>query len=94
MCVCVCVCSLTKSLTKPAMNFPGKSAGVDCHFLLQGIFPTQELNPGLLHCKQTLYRLSHQTRILEWIAVPFSRGSSLPGDRTWVFCIAGRFFTV
>ena len=34
---------------------PHKSAGVDCHFLLQGIFPTQELNPGL-----PLYRLSHQ----------------------------------
>ena len=40
--------------------FPGKSAGVDCHFLLQGIFPTQELNPDLLHCRQTLYCLSHQ----------------------------------
>ena len=35
-----------------------KSAGVDCHFLLQGIFPTQESNPGLLHCRQILYRLS------------------------------------
>ena len=33
---------------------------MDCHFLLQGIFPTQELNLGLLHCRQTLYRLSHQ----------------------------------
>ena len=33
---------------------------MDCHFLLQGIFPTQESNPGLLHCRQTLYRLSHQ----------------------------------
>ena len=31
-----------------------------CHFLLQGIFPTQKLNPGLAHCRQTLYRLSHQ----------------------------------
>ena len=29
---------------------PGKNTGVDCHFLLQGIFPTQELNPGILHC--------------------------------------------
>ena len=37
-----------------------KSAGVDCHFLLQGIFPTQESNPGLPHCGQSLYRLSHQ----------------------------------
>ena len=33
---------------------------MDCHFLLQGIFPTQELNPGLLHCRQMLYHLSHQ----------------------------------
>ena len=41
-------------------DFPGKSAGVDCHFLLQGIFPTQESNPGLPHCRQMLYRLSHQ----------------------------------
>ena len=41
-------------------DFPGKSAGVDCHFLPQGIFPTRESNPGLPHCRQTLYRLSHQ----------------------------------
>ena len=33
---------------------------MDCHFLLQGIFPTQGLNPGLPHCRQMLYRLSHQ----------------------------------
>ena len=33
---------------------------MDCHFLLQGIFPTQGWNPGLLHCRQTLYRLSHR----------------------------------
>ena len=31
-----------------------------CHSLLQGIFPTGGLNPGLLHCGQMLYRLSHQ----------------------------------
>ena len=31
-----------------------------CHFLLQGVFPTQGLNPGLLHCRQTLYHLSPQ----------------------------------
>ena len=39
---------------------PSKNTGVGCHFLLQGIFPTQGSNPGLLHCRQTLYRLSHQ----------------------------------
>ena len=41
-------------------DFPGKSSGVCCPFLLQGIFLTQRLNPGLPHCKQTLYCLSHQ----------------------------------
>ena len=39
---------------------PGKSAGVGCHVLLQGIFPTQGSNPGLPHCGQILYYLSHQ----------------------------------
>ena len=35
-----------------------------------------------------------QARILEWVAFPFSRGSSQPRDRTWVSSIAGRAFTV
>ena len=39
---------------------PGKSTGVGCHALLRGIFPTQGSNPGLLHCRQILYQLSHQ----------------------------------
>ena len=42
------------------LAFPGKNTGVGCHFLLQGIFPTQGSNPCLLHCRQTLYHLSHQ----------------------------------
>ena len=41
-------------------DFPGKSTGVGCHFFLQGIFPTQGSNPGLLHCRQTLYPLRDQ----------------------------------
>ena len=41
-------------------DFPRKSTEVGCHLLLQGIFPTQGSNPGLLHCRQTLYCLSHQ----------------------------------
>ena len=41
-------------------DFPDKNTGVHCHFLLQGIFPTQEYNPGLLHCGQILYRLSYE----------------------------------
>ena len=39
---------------------PGKSTGVGCHALLQGIFLTRGWNPGLLHCRQILYRLSHR----------------------------------
>ena len=39
---------------------PGKNTGVGCHFLLQGIFPTQGSNPGLLHCRQILYHPSYQ----------------------------------
>ena len=39
---------------------PGQSTGVGCHVLLQGIFLTQGSNPGLLHCRQILYQLSHQ----------------------------------
>ena len=38
---------------------PGKNTGVGGHSLLQGIFPTQGLNRGLLHCRQILYCLSH-----------------------------------
>ena len=40
-------------------DFLGKNTGLDCHFLLQGIFPTQESNPGLPHCRQFLYRLNY-----------------------------------
>ena len=48
------------------MGSPGKNTGVHSHSLLQGIFPTQGLNPGLLHCRQILYHLSHQTRQRQW----------------------------
>ena len=39
---------------------PGKNTGVGGQALLQGIFPTQGSNPGLTHCSQILYHLSHQ----------------------------------
>ena len=35
-----------------------------------------------------------QARILEWVAISFSRGSSWPRGQTWVSCIAGRFLTI
>ena len=42
---------------------PGRNTGVGCHVLLQGIFPTQGSNPGLLHCRQILHHLNHQRSI-------------------------------
>ena len=61
----------------------------------QEIFPTRGSNPDLLHWRRILYLLNHQgsPRILEWVACPFSSGSSRPRNRTGVSCIAGEFFT-
>ena len=77
------------------LNFPSKRTGEGSLSLSQGIFPTQGLNPGLRHCGQILYQLSHKEspRILEWVAHPFSCRSSQPRNRTGFSCIAGRFFT-
>ena len=68
-----CVCSVAQSsltLCDPmdcslpgssvSGDSPGKNTGVGCQALLQGLFPTQGSNPGLPHCRQILYRLSHQ----------------------------------
>ena len=76
-------------------NSPGQNTGVGSLSLLWGIFLTQGSNPGLPHCRQILYQLSHQgsPRILEWVAYPFSSRSSQPRNQTGVSCIAGKFFT-
>ena len=69
--VCVCFgCSVVSNSLWPhglqparllhPWNYPGKNTGVGCHSLLQGIFPTQGLNPGFLHGRQIHYHLSHQ----------------------------------
>ena len=77
-------------------NSPGQNTGVGSCSLLQGIFPTQGLNPGLPHCRWILYQLSHQRspRTLEWdspsaVDLP----NSIPRNWTRVSCIAGRVFT-
>ena len=43
---------------------------------------------------KVLSKKKKKKRILEWVLVPFSRGSSRPRDQNWVSCIAGRFFTI
>ena len=50
-------CSLQGSSVH--VDSPGKNTGVGCHALLQGIFPVQELNQCLLHCRHILYQLSY-----------------------------------
>ena len=81
---CVCACMLSHSVVSGSwrphgLQLPGSSAygdspddntGVGCQALLQGIFPIQGSNPGLLHGRQILYPLSHQgsPRTLEWVA--------------------------
>ena len=68
-CVCVSCSVVSDSLIPHGLlsarllcpwNSPGKNTGVGGPALLQGIFPTQGLNPGLLHCRRILYYLSYQ----------------------------------
>ena len=76
-------------------NSPRQYTGVSSLSLLQGIIPSQGSNPDLLHCRWILYQLSHKgsPQTLEWVACPFTRGSSWPRNQTRVSCIAGGFFT-
>ena len=59
-------------------NSPGPNTGVGSLSLLQRIFPNQRSNIGLPHCRQIIYQLSYKgsPRIPEWVAYPFSSGSS------------------
>ena len=85
---CECESCSVVSDSVTTWNSPGQNAGVGSHSLLQGIFPIQGSNPGLPHCRQILCQLSHKgiPRILEWVAYPLSRVSSL-GIQTqdWTF---------
>ena len=89
-----CVESLRPHKLSP-WNSLGQNTGVGSLSLLQGIFSIQGSNPGLPHCRQIHYQLNHKgsSRILEWVAYPFSTGSSQPRNRTRVSCNTGRFST-
>ena len=70
LCCAVLSCSVVSTVFDPMEcsppgysvhgDSPGRNTGVGCHALLQGIFPTQESNPHLLHYRQFVYHLSHQ----------------------------------
>ena len=62
-------------------NIPGQKTGVGSLSLLQGIFPTQELNPGIPHCRQILYQPSHEGSPKMWRC----RGLN-PGPHTCKAC--------
>ena len=72
-----CVRLFVTPWTVSPWNAPGQNTGVGSLSILQGIFPTQGLNPDLLHCRQILYQLSHKGSpgVLEWVAYPFSSRS-------------------
>ena len=60
---------------------PDKNTGVDCHFLLQGIFPTQGMNLGPLHCKLILYCLELHF-LMCYLCTITANGQSLEESRS------------
>ena len=74
---------------------PGKKTGLDCQAFLQGIFPTQESNPGLLYCRWILNHLSHQATSIQedrsqWQPTPVFLPGESHGRRSLVgYCSEG-----
>ena len=64
-------------------DFPGKNTGVGCHALLQGVFPTQGSNPGLPHCRQILYQLSHREAQRKVTAEQLMLSNCGAGEDSW-----------
>ena len=93
--MCVLSCSVVSDTLRPHGLQParllcpwdstGKNTAVGCHFLLQGIFPTQGLNPSLPHCGLILYWLSHQGRPSErhHASFPWGRHASFRLGTVW-----------
>ena len=84
-------CSVMSDFLQPhgpysPWNSLGQNTGVGNLSLLQGIFPTQELNWGLLHCRQILYQLSYQ----EILAL----GYNLKNNRMISVCLQGKPFNI
>ena len=55
---------MSDSLQPHPWNSPGQNTGVGSLSLLQGVFPTQGLNPGLPHYRRILYQLSHKRSLV------------------------------
>ena len=76
-------------------NSPGQNTGMGKPFPSPRDLPNPGIKPRSHAFWQILYQLSHKgsPRILEWVAYPFSSGSSWPRNLTGISCIAGGFFT-
>ena len=65
-------------------NSPGQNTGVDSLSILQGFFPTQGQNPGLLHCRQILYQLNHKQSPLHFtskVSLDVSQGKKMKAHK-------------
>ena len=82
--LCLTLCSPMK-YSPPGSSVhgdsPGKNIRMGCQALLQGIFPTQGSNPGLPHCSQILYRLSHREAQNYWSGQPIPSPGHLSNPR-------------
>ena len=84
------------SLPSPSVHgdSPGKSTGVGCYALLQGDFPTQELNPGLPHYKRILYHLSQGKPMNTGVgSLSLLQGIFPTQEWNWGLLHCRRFFT-
>ena len=86
--LCVCVCPFLRSFIQKYIPCHCKSQTVNCSVGSNSLWPLDCSLPG-----SSVHGIL-QARILEWIAIPFSRGSSQPRDQTCVSHIEGRFFTI
>ena len=105
VCICVLTCLVMSVSLQPHGLYPARLlcswgcsrqeywSGLPC--LPPGDLPNPGIEPSFSTLQAILYSLSHHgsPRILEWLAYPFSRGTSLPRNWTGVSCIVGRFFT-
>ena len=91
--LCLLVWQIQLSSTPLSFLVDGnKQAWIPLHFLLPFGMKSESESHSVISDSLQLHGIL-QARILEWIAFPFSRGSSQPRDQTKVSCIAGRFFT-
>ena len=81
-------------------QLPCRNTGLDCiHYVPYHVYESLSCVrlfaiPWTVACQAPLSIRFFQAKILEWVATPFSRGSSQPRDQTQVSCIAGGFFTI